>query len=1009
MFAQILDGGQVCGRNLNQLPTPKSKPMTRLLLCVFKYLTVLLLFGFFSASAQQAVSGKVTSADDGSGVPGVNVIEKGTSNGAVTDTEGKFNLTVSANATLVFSFIGYKTQEIVVGSQTTINVSLVSDVTALAEVVVTGYGSQEKKDISGAVVSMKPESFNKGNINDPAQLLQGKVAGVSITKAGNDPNEPFSIRLRGITTVGANTSPLFVIDGVIGADYKALDPNDIASMDILKDGAAASIYGTRASSGVILITTKKGQAGKPKLEFSTYASAERIAKFVPVMGAQEYISVGGKDLGSNTNWKDQVTQTGYTQVYNVGLSGGSGGTSYRLSLNYRDVNGIVLYSGWKQINTRLDLQQKAFNDHLRLNFNVSNNNRESNYSFPNALKYAVLYNPTAPVFDPSGANAVTGSPYFEQSLFDLYNPVAMLKQNTSVGTINTINISVKADIDIVPIKGLTGTVTYALQRQAETLASYYSKTAYYVGFGTNGLANRSVNEKQFGLLEMYASYNKTFGDLNLTAVGGYSYQSTTTSGFGISAGNFLSDALGYNQLGNSLNQPAGKNVIGSYASPDQKIIGFFGRANLNYKETYFLSGSIRREGSTAFGEGNKWGTFGGVSGSAILSNLFTVPGFSSLKLRASYGLTGALPITYGLSQIQYGQTGGFSYLNGNLIPVVSTTLAPNPNLKWETKTEYNAGLDMGFLDNRLKATVDVYQREASNFILLRPIDASTHVAAQQYLNLGKIRTRGIELSVNYAVIQSGDFTWNTTLVGTHLKSILVSYLPGTETPTGLAEPGSDLGSPGQNSTYLIQNIAGQQVGTIWGQTYQGVDSKGNPILSATSGKLGNGLPQADLGWTNNFVYKNWDFNFFLRGTFGHSLVNSYRAFYEPVVAGQIVSYNRVKTKFFDPNITNPVFSSYYVEKAGFVKLDNITLGYNIPVKAGGTVTRFRVYAAGNNLFTITNYTGVDPEARLIDYGDAGFVPGINNLTQGNVLAAGIDRRNSYFRSRTFTLGLNLTF
>jgi len=480
--------------------------MTKFYLFLRRYLTVFLVCGAFAGYAQQSVTGKVTSSDDGSTLPGVNVLEKGTTNGTVTDADGNFKITVSANATLVFTFVGFTSQEVAVGSQSSVNVTLVSDVTALSEVVVVGYGSQEKKDISGAVVSMKSESFNKGNINDPSQLLQGKVAGVSVTKAGNDPNEPFTIRLRGITTVGANSQPLFVIDGVIGADYKALDPNDIASMDILKDGAAASIYGTRASSGVVLITTKKGVAGKPKIDFGSYVSSETIAKFVPVMSAKDYLAIPSTvDLGSNTNWKNEVTRTGWTKVQNLGISGGSGGTSYRLSINYRDVNGIVLYSGWKQINTRLDLQQKALNDHLRLSFSMSNTNRTSNYSFPNALKYAVLYNPTAPVMDPTGANPVTGSPYFEQSLFDLYNPVAMLKQNSTVGKINTFNLSGKADFDVPGISGLTGTVSYALQRQAETLQQYFGRTAYYVGFGTNGLANQQQNNKDFGLLEMYGS------------------------------------------------------------------------------------------------------------------------------------------------------------------------------------------------------------------------------------------------------------------------------------------------------------------------------------------------------------------------------------------------------------------------------------------------------------------------------------------------------------------------
>lgn len=953
----------------------------------------------------RTVSGRVTSADDASSVPGVNILEKGTSNGTVTDADGNFRISVGDNATLVFSFVGYATQEVAVGTQSTVNVSLLSDVTALSEVVVVGYGSQEKKEITSAVVSMKAESFNRGAIQDPSQLIQGKVAGVSITRAGSDPNEPFTVRMRGLTTAGANQQPLFVIDGVIGASMANVDPNDIASIDVLKDGSAAAIYGTQGSSGVILVTTKKGKAGKTVVDFNSYIATDNVAKRVSVMDRAGYLGVGGTDLGSSTDWLKQVTQSGTTVVNNLGLSGGAGNTTYRFSLNVRDVQGILKNSGFDQINGRFSLQQTAFKGKVRFSLDASSTTRKTNYSFQEALRYSSVYNPTAPILDPSGINSVTGGPYYEASLFDNFNPVAIINQNTNDGKKTTINVNAKLDIDLLP--GLTGTMTYAIQRENEITGQFYSKNSYFRGFNRTGLANRNTNVASKDILEMYLSYSKQFNELNLALTGGYSYQQKASEGFGVSTGHFLTDALGYNNLAASQDLQNKLTNLNSYASPDQKLIGFFARANVNYRETYLLSASYRREGSSGFGLGNKWGNFGAVSGAVILSKLFDIPAVSSLKLRAGWGLTGALPPTYGLSQTQFIQSGSYGYSGGSLIPVVNTTIAPNPDLKWEQKQEINVGLDFGFMENRLTGSFDVYQRNAKDFILLRPIDASQNVAGQQNRNIGEIKSNGVELALSYAAIQKSDFTWTTTLVASHVKSVLVKLYNGTETAVGLPENGSSLGAPGQNSTYTINNIAGQQVGTMYGPTFQGVDASGNPILSATNGIIGHGLPTLDLGWTNNFTYGNFDFNFFLRGTFGHNIINSYRAFYEPVIPGQISSYNRVQTKYFDPNLKNAQFSSLYVEKGDFVKLDNATIGYNFKMNAGSTISKLRVYIGGNNLFVITGYTGTDPEARLVDGGQSDN--GNTVAGAGNPLAPGIDRRSNYFRARTVTLGVNLSF
>ncbi|MFN8311947.1 MAG: carboxypeptidase-like regulatory domain-containing protein [Cyclobacteriaceae bacterium] len=485
--------------------------MIKFYLLVKRLLPVVFLASTMTVALAQerAVTGRVTSADDGSSVPGVNIVEKGTSNGAVSDADGNFKINVGPNATLVFSFVGYATKEVEVGSQNKVDVSLESDVQTLQEVVVTGYGSQEKKEITGAVVSMKTENFNRGNIQDPSQLLQGKVAGVSISKTGSDPNEGFTVRLRGITTLGANQSPLYVIDGVIGASIANVDPNDIASMDVLKDGSAAAIYGTQASSGVILITTKKGKQGKTVVDFNSYVANDAIAKSVPVMDRAGYLGVGGTDLGSNTDWLKQVTRSAVTVVNNLGLSGGQGNTSYRFSLNVRDVQGVLKNSGFDQINGRFSLQQSAFKNKVRFALDASATTRNSNYSFNEAMRYALLYNPTAPILESNGALNPAGptDPYFERSLFDNFNPVGIINQNTNQGKKTTINISGKLDVDILP--GLTGTMTYAIQRENELTGQYYSRTAYFRGFAESwrfGLAEIQMWCKQGhprDVLELY--------------------------------------------------------------------------------------------------------------------------------------------------------------------------------------------------------------------------------------------------------------------------------------------------------------------------------------------------------------------------------------------------------------------------------------------------------------------------------------------------------------------------
>ncbi len=972
--------------------------MTNLYLFVRRYLAVLLVFGTLVSFAQQSVSGKVTAAEDGSGIPGVNVLEKGTVNGTVSDSDGNFRISVGANATLIFSFVGYTSQELSVGSQSTLNVSMESDVTALSEVVVTGYGSQDKKEITGSVVSLNTKDFNKGNINDPTQLLQGKVAGLSIYNKGGDPNASAVIRLRGISTLGSNAQPLVVIDGVLGASLDNIDPNDIATINVLKDGSAAAIYGSRGSAGVILVTTKKGsKTGGLSVNYNGYVSAASIFKEVPVMSSSEYIAAGGNDLGSVTNWQKEVTRTAISNVHNISVSGGNQTTTFRMSGNFRNVQGILKTTGWDQINARANLTHTALEGKLKLDFNMSFTNRNSDLGFPEAFRYASLYNPTAPVRFPTGE-------FYQAILFDNYNPVAILDQNTNTSQKKNLNYSAKIDYEVT--KDLTWTVNYGRQLNDYTRQAYYSSKSLFVGYGRNGLAQRDFKSDDFTLFETYGTYTKSVSKLDAVLAAGYSYQQDQTQGLYVELGNFPSDALGANAFqnaGDRISGIAGNVNVSSYKSPENKIIAGFARLNLTWDNGIFFNASVRREGSSKLGPDNQWGTFPAVGAGVDLNKYLQLPKVNLLKLRVGYGVTGSLPTDAGLSQDRYTYS-----LNGG--GNVTLAVAGNKNLKWEQKAETNIGLEFGL--GKLTGTLDVYSRNISDFILLRALTASGGPGTPQYQNGGSVNTKGIELALNYNSLDFGDVKWTPGIVVSHYKTKLTDYY--NDKPSVIA----DFGAPGQNGTYPILVQIDKTIGNIWGPVFDGVEGNGTPrfkdlnndgvIVSNPSDALapnadmkvlGNGIPTLELGFTNRISYKKWDMNVFFRGAFGHSLINQFRAFYEPIDPGAINSYNRITTNKAVAGLTSAQYSSLYVEKADFVKLDNMTIGYTL--KTGSSALKsLRLYVSGQNLLQITNYTGIDPEPSLTDAEASGA---------NAILAPGIDRRNNYYTSRTFTFGVNIGF
>ncbi|MEP0366007.1 MAG: SusC/RagA family TonB-linked outer membrane protein [Cyclobacteriaceae bacterium] len=962
---------------------------------------------------ERTITGTVTDAGTGETVPGASVLVKGTSSGTITDFDGKYSLSVSDNTVLQFSFVGYTAQEVEVGNRSVINVSMELNVEELSEVVVVGYGTQDKKEITSSVVTLDEAQFNKGNVNDPSQLLQGKVPGLSIYNKGGDPNSSATIRLRGISTVGANTEPLVVVDGVIGASLNNVDPNDIETINVLKDGSAAAIYGSRGSSGVILVTTKSGKRGSGvNASYNTYMAVAKIANQQPVMNKSEYINAGGNDLGSETDWIDEVTRNGISAVHNVAISGGAENTTFRLSTNFRNVDGILRKSGFDQINARANINHYALNDKLNINFNMSLTERQSNYSFNEALRYAVLYNPTAPITNDDGS-------YFQAILFDNFNPVAIVDQNQNLGKKKDLNFNTQVSYNI--LDELSVTANFAKQYGDDIRGEYYPRTSFFRGLNRGGLARRSVSDKEFTLFESFATYTNSFGKIDLTASAGYSFQEETDEYFVLQLGDFPSDQLGFNALEDSRNiLTGGASLIEilSNSSPDSRIIAFFGRVNLTFDDGIFFNASLRREGSTKLGADNQWGIFPAVGLGADVTKYVDLGPVNQLKFRAGYGVTGSLPSQSGLAQDLYDytfQAGDYEYTRG-----------ANPDLGWEEKAEINVGIDFGMMNNKLTGSVDVYTRDINDFILEREVDIAVFGFERQFQNAGKLNTKGFEVALNYAAIENADFTWNTGIVTSSYKTTLEEYVID-ESMRG------NLGAPGQNSTNMVRVKVGEEIGQIWGPVFTGnIDDSGAPIMKDVNGdgtvnaaqgsaladdgdfaELGNGIPDLELGWTNQLTFKNWDLNAFFRGAFGHSLVNTYRAFYEPIDPGAINSYNRIKSDKQIPELTSAQFSSLYVEKANFIRLDNITLGYNFNLKDGSAFKSIRAYGSIQNAFTITDYAGIDPEPVLADKGtvDNGgrFEDAFGLERTPDVLVTGIDRRNNYFTARTFTVGINVEF
>jgi TonB-dependent starch-binding outer membrane protein SusC len=976
-------------------------------------LVVLLAFACNIAFAQRTVKGKVTDSENGDALIGATVAVVGTTRGAVTDIDGNYSVGVPAGATqLRFSYTGFAEQIVTLGTANVLDVKMVSG-TKLDEVVVVGYGTLKAREVTSSVSTVKAADFNKGNVSDAAALIQGKVPGLVIARAGNDPNGGFNIRLRGLSTASQNTSPLIVIDGVPGQSLRSIDPNDIESFDVLKDGSAAAIYGTRGSSGVILITTKKGQAGKSTVEYSLTTSLESIAKKYDLLNAADFVSLAsGKNEGSSTDWYDEITRTGVSYVHGLNMSGGSNKTTYRASLNYRDAKGIAVGTGFKQYNANVAIQQKALADRLTINASMGTTSRDADLGFAQAFRYATVFNPTAPVHN---TDVATGGYYQSAGSFDIFNPVAMIEQGTNKDKINNLFGNIKGELKLMD--GLSVSAFYNQSRETRNHTEYYKKQAYYRGNGGQGRGTVGSYATGTELFESTLNYTKGFGKVGFKGLLGYSHQVSTDKGTSTTAYNTLLDELTTDNLGANVSYYNGLSIPSSFRAPDHTLIAFFGRASFDFDDTYFLTASLRREGSSRFGINNRWGLFPAVSAGVQLNKLIGSETFNNLKLRAGYGVTGGTPLDGGLSVNKIGPLGNFFYSGGQyLLAYGPTGTNANPNLKWERKSDISVGLDWAIMDYKLSGTVDYYKTNTTDLLFPFSVPVPPNFSPLTWLNVGELQNSGVELSLNYAAINKENLTWTTGLIASTYKTKLVDLYNNFE-----EQLIANVGAPGLNDEFYTQIKKGESIGNLYVRDFIKIGDDGKYVFRekgtgaetsdpSKAAKIiaGNGLPKFDLGWNNSMTMGQFDLGFLLRGVFGHSLANEYRIFYESLDPST-KTWNKVKTKYFDTRLKDKNSpSSYHVEKADYIRLENITLGYNVKLPGEAWFSKARIFVNAQNPFLWTKYSGVDPEVR---FGDQGSVDNENDVSQNrsNPLAPGIDRRTTYFRSRSVSLGVNFGF
>ncbi|MFZ4464519.1 MAG: SusC/RagA family TonB-linked outer membrane protein [Bacteroidales bacterium] len=960
------------------------------------------------------VSGVVKDKSTGETMPGANVIIKGTLIGAVTNFDGLFVIeNVPAGEVQVdASFIGYIVQSIKTsvnaGKTTTLNFNLESDAVALEETVVIGYGIQKKSDRTGAVSSVTSEELNKGVLTDPVQGIQGKIAGVSVTKKGGDPNSGFDVKIRGASSLITSTSPLYVVDGIPGVDATTIAPEDIESFSVLKDASSAAIYGSRGANGVIIITTKRGKDsnGKAQVDFNAYMSTDFVANRLDMLDADQlkqwwsdnniYID----DRGANTDWQEEIFRSGTSQNYDLSVSGGDKNSSFRTSLSHQNFSGVIIGTEKKRTIGRINIDQKAFEDKLTISAGISGTFENNDYidyngNGPNDVLYQAYQRlPTDPVYDSAGN-------YFEtERQFQYFNPISIVNTIQNERSAKRFFGFFKADLDIY--KGFSAGVNLGYTRD-DYESFYFEPTTLKLG-KNEGYGKRQYDNRDSKIIESTLRYKKEFGKNSLNFVVGHSFQEDFNTGFFAQGRKPFINSVNSNDLSFMQNVVAGD--IKSWKGSN-RLISFFGRGIYNYDSKYFLTATIRRDGSSKFGANNKWGWFPSASLMWNISNekfFKNIQFLTTAKLRIGYGITGNQEFA-NYKGIEYYQSSGNSlnFDTGEESILMAFAHNANPDLKWEENAELNIGFDFGMLNDKISGSIDYFNKTTYDLLGEYSVAVPPYPVEKIYANVGEFKVQGLEVFVQVYPVRNINFDWKTTVTFSTYKQNVVS-LSNTKFSMVEIHDGwlSGRGLVGdQNWTQIVRQ--GNSLGTWYMPEYAGISADGEFLFYTASGGVtrdfekaerrvvGSAQPKFELGWSNYFtVYKNFDASFAIRGVFGYQVYNTTKMIFGNPT--WLSKYLNVLSSALDEDARglkdDPILSSYYLEDASFVRLDNVTIGYNIKnIKA---VKNIRLYFTSNNLLTITKYSGIDPEIST------------------NGLSFGLDQYNVYPKTRTFTLGLNVT-
>ena len=970
--------------------------------------------------AQNKVSGTVLDAT-GEPLIGVSVLEAGTSNGVVTDFDGQFTLTVKQGAKITFSYVGYLSKTL--PAQNGMKVTLEEDNKVLNEVVVVGYGTMRRKDVTSSITTVKAEDLNRGVFTDPASMLQGKVAGLVVTSSG-DPNGSPSITLRGASSLRSGAmSPYYVVDGILGVDISMVAPDDIESIDVLRDATATAIYGSKAANGVIIITTKSGnKSERTNVSYNGYVAFDNVLKTLDMASASDIRSYVSKnninymyDGNGNTDWQDEVLHTGVSHNHNVSINGGSDKTKYMASINYANRQGVVVGSENQRANLRSLLSTKVLKDRLDLSVSV-NGMTGKNVGVPmgdegrSVLDAMNYFNPTLSIKDANG-NWTKGDGS------NNYNPLSLINENKSQTEWKRLQFIGKATANIC--EGFTWNANFSYNTYQRTYSAYDSHNSQIIDKNGstspefNGVAHRSTYFGHSTTFETFGNFDKTFNNVHkLSLMVGYSWEENVNNdGFGLRVNNFFDDTIGWNNLTYAGEMKNGMKWVESGTIETVRNISFYGRAAYSYNGKYMAQATIRRDGSSVFGDGHKWGTFPSLSLAWNITEEEFMKNqnfFSNLKLRAGYGISGnAMGFGAYTAVPTYGSTG--DVMDGYVM--LNATKLANPDLKWESTGMLNIGIDYAFLKGRINGTIEFYNKKTKDLIWDYPVSSYIYPFSSIAANVGKITNKGVEFTINAVPVQTKNFTWSTTLNLSHNKNV-VDKLSNDLYKTSTFSQGDPMVAGVSANGWTQRIIEGEPLGTFYtyewaGYNAEGIsvyytrDANGNRDGGTTTDPeykdrtiTGCAQPKLNLGWNNTLSYKNWDFSCFFTGVFGHDVYNGLRAHYTApdfFAGGKNVMKEFVTERPASDTGSN-IPSDKFIEKGDYLRLQSLTVGYTFNDCFNGWIKSLQLYATMNNVFTITGYKGLDPEVNL-----GGIDPGVDY------------RWSTYPHTRTTMIGAKINF